>query len=119
LFTATFAESVLVHGGFLGILKIIFLKPWANKAYKEPWRLFTPFLLTGDQMEFLFDLYFCTYTESLLVIVLKPLLTCLPVYTYSIGLENSPTFNGPGDFAYYVAFLWLMITVSECCYYLC
>ena len=35
------------------------------------------------------------------------------MYTYGTGLElNSPRFSGPGDFAVFVAFLWLAIMVS-------
>jgi hypothetical protein len=71
LFTATFVESALVHGGLLGGHRVIFLRPWEYKAYTEPWRLFTPFLITGPKFEFLMDLYFCTCAEPLLLIVLK------------------------------------------------
>jgi Der1-like family len=67
LVAATVAESILCHGGLLSFNYVIFYKPYLFKLLPDVWRLFTPFLLTGGGLGFIFDLYFCVL--SLLLIV--------------------------------------------------
>lgn len=59
LVAATLVESVLVYGGLLPFRTIMFYRPYVFKLVPEIWRCFTPFLLTGGGLSFIFDLYFC------------------------------------------------------------
>lgn len=89
------AESLLVHGGILNGYLILFHLPALLKfPFPQVWRLVTPFLLTGGGFNALWDLYmFWQYTTQLEL--------------------NSPRFTQPGDFATYVAFVWVAILVSH------
>ncbi|KAH8702625.1 Der1-like family-domain-containing protein [Talaromyces proteolyticus] len=86
----TFVESVLVYGGFLGGWRVVFLPERIFHLPPDFWRFVTPFLLTGRQMAFIFDLYF--------------------MYTYASGLETkSPRFARTGDFLTYIVFVCVVI----------
>ncbi|KAL1957100.1 hypothetical protein VTO42DRAFT_6358 [Malbranchea cinnamomea] len=90
LFAGMFIESLLVHGGFLSFYRVLFHSPFIFRWPPQLWRLVTPYLLTGGGLGFLFDLYL--------------------LYNYGTGLElDSPRFINPGDFAVYVAFVWVAI----------
>ncbi|PGH05962.1 hypothetical protein AJ79_06651 [Helicocarpus griseus UAMH5409] len=93
IIAAAFVESLLVHGGLISPLKVLFHIPWIFKIFPEVWRLITPFLLTGGGLDFVFDLYF--------------------LYKYGSELErDSPRFTVPGDFFTYVIFVGSVITLS-------
>lgn len=55
----TFAQSVLVYSGLLSGYYAVFLPGRIFKLLPEIWRVATPFLLTGPNLSFFFDLYFC------------------------------------------------------------
>jgi hypothetical protein len=52
-----FVESALVHGGLMSAMRIIYATPLLYKFPPELWRLLSPFLLTGPDFSFVFDLY--------------------------------------------------------------
>lgn len=54
----TLAQSLLVYGGVLSGYYVVFLPHQLFKLPPQIWRLASPFLLTGPQISFLFDLYF-------------------------------------------------------------
>ncbi|EED18445.1 conserved hypothetical protein [Talaromyces stipitatus ATCC 10500] len=93
-----FVESLAVHGKFMPFWRIHFSPKLIFFTFlPEPWRLITPFFLTGPGLSFLFDLYF--------------------LYTYASGLERgSPRFALPGDFTVYLVFVCtvIMITAYYC-----
>ena len=94
LVAATVAVSVLVHGGLLHPIYVIFLQDAIFTVKKLPqlWRLISPFLLTGPKFGLLMDPYF--------------------LYTYGSGLERgSPRFTEPGSFFIYNVFVMLFILV--------
>ncbi|KAJ5953434.1 hypothetical protein N7454_000330 [Penicillium verhagenii] len=82
----TLVQSALVYGGVLNGYHVIF---WPDRIFKllpEIWRLATPFLLTGPNLSFVFDLY--------------------RMYHYGSQLEtNSARFSQPGDFFIYLVFV--------------
>ncbi|EYE99516.1 centromere/microtubule-binding protein Cbf5, partial [Aspergillus ruber CBS 135680] len=93
----TFAQSILVYGGLHNAYYVPFLTSLVFKFPPEVWRLGSSFLLTGPQLDFLFDLYF--------------------MFTYGSALEtNSPRLNGPGDFFTYVFFVATVILLTAGCY---
>lgn len=90
----TFIQSALVYGGMLDGYLILFLPKRIFQLPPEIWRLFSPFLLTGPNLSFFFDLYF--------------------MFTYGSTLESgSPRFSIPGDFFTYVLFVGVVILVSD------
>lgn len=92
----TFAQSALVHGGLLSGYRVLFLPRLIFKLLPEAWRFFTPFLLTGGGLSFIFDLYF--------------------MYTYGSALETgSPRFTAPGDFFTYLFFVASSIMLTAGC----
>ncbi|KAK1148263.1 hypothetical protein N8T08_010072 [Aspergillus melleus] len=83
-------SSALVYGGMLSAMRVLFLPELLVKLPPEVWRPFTSFLLTGPQLDFLFDLYF--------------------MFTYSSSLETgSSRFSSPGDFFTYLFFVATII----------
>ncbi|KAJ5888902.1 hypothetical protein N7495_008943 [Penicillium taxi] len=92
----TFIQSALVYSGMLSGYYVVFLPSKMLKLFvPEIWRLATPFLLTGPQLSFFFDLYF--------------------LYHYGTALEtSSPRFSQPGDFFIFVMFVAfnLMLTAG-------
>ncbi|OAL73483.1 hypothetical protein A7D00_1510 [Trichophyton violaceum] len=93
LTAVTFVQSVLVHGGFLNGMHVVFLLPRILQIPPQLWRLVTPFFLTGGGIGFFLDLYF--------------------LFQYASDIEvNSPRFSGPGDFVTYVIFVAIFILVS-------
>jgi len=96
LVAATVAVSVLVHGGLLHPIYVIFLQDAIFTVKKLPqlWRLISPFLLTGPKFGLLMDPYF--------------------LYTYGSGLERgSPRFTEPGSFFIYNVFVMLFILIAS------
>ncbi|KAL1969066.1 hypothetical protein VTN77DRAFT_900 [Rasamsonia byssochlamydoides] len=92
----TFVQSALVYGGLLNGYHIIFRLDEILKLPPEIWRLVTPFLLTGPQLDFLWDLYF--------------------MYTYGSALETgSSRFSAPDDFFVYVLFVGTVIVLTAGC----
>ncbi|EFR01113.1 hypothetical protein MGYG_04117 [Nannizzia gypsea CBS 118893] len=93
LTAATFVQSVLVHGGFLNGMHVVFLLHRILQIPPQLWRLVTPFFLTGGGLSFFLDLYF--------------------LYQYASDIEvNSPRFSGPGDFVTYVIFVAIFILLT-------
>ncbi|KAF7170431.1 hypothetical protein CNMCM5623_002888 [Aspergillus felis] len=94
----TFAQSALVYGGLLSGYYVVFIPRLIFRLPPQLWRLFSPFLLTGSGLSFIFDLYF--------------------MYTYGSALETgSPRFSSPGDFFTYVLFVAFVImttTLPQC-----
>ncbi|PKX96765.1 centromere/microtubule-binding protein Cbf5 [Aspergillus novofumigatus IBT 16806] len=89
----TFAQSALVYGGLLSGYYVVFIPRLLFRLPPQLWRLFSPFLLTGSGLSFIFDLYF--------------------MYTYGSALETgSPRFSSPGDFFTYVLFVAFVIMVT-------
>ncbi|KAJ5179616.1 hypothetical protein N7492_002826 [Penicillium capsulatum] len=79
-------QSVLVYSGVLSGYYAVFLPGRIFKLFPEIWRVATPFLLTGPNLSFFFDLYF--------------------LYHYGTSLETSSArFSQPGDFFIYVIFV--------------
>lgn len=52
-----FVESALVHGGLMSAMHIVYDTSRLFQFLPELWRLLTPFLLTGPDFSFVFDLY--------------------------------------------------------------
>ncbi|EZF62764.1 hypothetical protein H112_04677 [Trichophyton rubrum D6] len=93
LTAVTFVQSVLVHGGFLNGMHVVFLLPRILQIPPQLWRLVTPFFLTGGGIGFFLDLYF--------------------LFQYASDIEvNSPRFSGPGDFVTYVIFVAIFILLT-------
>ncbi|KAJ5081384.1 hypothetical protein NUU61_009648 [Penicillium alfredii] len=93
----TFVQSALVYGGALSGYHVVFLPRNLLKLPPQIWRLASPFLLTGPQISFIFDLYF--------------------MYHYGTALEtSSPRFSRPGDFLTYVVFVASTILLTAGCY---
>ncbi|XHG00453.1 hypothetical protein AWENTII_003905 [Aspergillus wentii] len=92
----TFAQSALVYGGLLSGYHVVFLPRLVFKLLPDAWRLFSPFLLTGPNLSFIFDLYF--------------------MFTYGNALETgSARFSSPGDFFTYVCFVATVIMLTAGC----
>ncbi|KAJ5414499.1 rRNA pseudouridine synthase [Penicillium cosmopolitanum] len=82
----TLVQSVLVHGRLLSGYYVIFLPRLLWKLPPQIWRLVSPFMLTGGNIAFIFDLYF--------------------MYYYGSSLETaSPRFTQPEDFFTYLVFV--------------
>jgi hypothetical protein len=64
----TLVESLLFYSETLSFYNVAFLRGNLFKRLPEIWRLVTPFLLTGSNLEFLFDLYFSTVPRYLGVV---------------------------------------------------
>ncbi|KAJ6122577.1 Der1-like family-domain-containing protein [Penicillium capsulatum] len=58
-------QSVLVYSGVLSGYYAVFLPGRIFKLFPEIWRVATPFLLTGPNLSFFFDLYFCMISSVL------------------------------------------------------
>lgn len=54
----TFVQSLLAYSGVLGFYYVVFLPRLLFQLPPQIWRLASPFLLTGPQLSFVFDLYF-------------------------------------------------------------
>jgi hypothetical protein len=60
-----FVESALCYGGLISMRRVVFYLPWIFKfPLPEVWRFITPFLLTGPNFSFVFDLYFSEFLRS-------------------------------------------------------
>ncbi|KAI4154314.1 MAG: hypothetical protein L6R39_001418 [Caloplaca ligustica] len=88
---ATLATSVLIYGGMINGMRLLFSIPLVFKLpVPEVWRIPSSFCITGPSWSILYDTYF--------------------LWTYSSNLEReSPRFTQPGDFFFYVLFIGTVI----------
>jgi Derlin-2/3 len=97
----------------LSIYKVIWYTPYLLKFPPEIWRLVTSFLITGKDLNVIFDTYFCKGQHGTYVGQANRWLTCTTVYTYGSKLESaSPRFSQPGDFMTYILFVCFTILVG-------
>jgi Derlin-2/3 len=109
---SAFFLSIAVYTGMLSGYYVIWHTPYVLQFPPQLWRLVTSFLITGKDLNIIFDTYFC---KDHLGIVqhASSWLTPTTVYTYGSKLESaSPRFSQPGDFMTYILFVCFTILVG-------